>query len=47
MSLAITWLVIANLLAGGLAFLLIRALYREVIAPNLEYWKKKREERRN
>jgi hypothetical protein len=47
MELAIAWLVIANLLAGGLAFFVIRALYREVIAPNLEYWKKKREERHN
>lgn len=45
MSLAITWIVIVNLLIGWLAFVVIRAVYKEVIQPLLEQRKQQRERR--
>lgn len=41
MSLAIIWVVMVNCAAGGLAFFLLRALYREVVKPLLEERKKR------
>lgn len=46
MSTAMIWVIIINLVAGILAFFIMRALYREVLSPRLERWKKLREERR-
>ena len=43
MSLAITWIVIVNILVGGLAYFVLRALYREVVLPLLEERKKRQQ----
>jgi len=47
MSQALTWIVIVNILAGGLAYFVLRALYREVILPLLEERKKRQQNQKN
>lgn len=46
MSLALAWLITINLLVGGIAYIILRALYLEVLAPNFERWQKKRNSRK-